>query len=75
MALLSYFSFRQVRVTFQLALASCEHEIKEHTLPEPCASLGRLLLKMGLDGMDYIERDQVNGLALEVLDQRLDQAL
>ncbi len=74
MASFSPFSFQPVRATFQLALASCEPEIKDQTLPEPCAALGRLLLRMGLDGMDYIGREHVDGLALKALDEHLSKA-
>jgi hypothetical protein len=69
MALLTPFSFKHVRAAFQSCLASSEHEIKDQTLPEPCAALGRLLLRMGLDGVDYIGREHVDGLSLKALDQ------
>lgn len=71
----SYFTFAQVRATFRSALHNCEESIQDQELPDSCAALGRLLMRMGLDGLDCIARDHIDGLALTLLDQYVNHHL
>ena len=69
MANLSVYSFNQVRTAFQASMAAHETQVVDDVLPPACSAIGELLLQMGLNGQDFIGREQINALALSQLDK------
>lgn len=69
MASSQVFSFSQVRSTFQCSLVDNDAHIVDGTLPPTCSALGRLLMRMGLDGIDFVGRHDIDGMALGQLDK------